>query len=110
MKIVTYSDTLRVTDLCELDEDRTDELIHHIATALPPSVRVIEFDFSKLRAIDSAGARVLMAIHTALGRTGAAFAWRVLNPPPAVRQLLELVRLHRLFEIVPPRIRGAAAS
>lgn len=104
MKIETHADTLRVSGLSELSEDRTGALIAGICAALPPQVRIIEFDLAQVRATDSAGIGVLMAVHAALSRTGAAFAWRVLNPTPSVRQLLELVRFHRLFEIVPPRL------
>lgn len=109
MKIETDSETLRVRDLSELDENRTEELIHEISTSLPSEVRVIEIDLAHVRMIDTAGVAVLMAIHAALSRVGLPLAWRLLNPAPPVRQLLELVRVHRLFEILPPRhVRTAA--
>lgn len=108
MKIQTHSVTLRVSGLSELDEDRTDQLVSEICGALRPETRVIEVDLGQVRGIDSSGAGVLMALHSALNRTGAPFAWRVVNPAPAVRQFLELVRLHRLFEIFPPRFNRVA--
>ena len=50
----------------------------------------------------------LLAIQGTAPRADA-FAWRLVNPPPDVRQLLELVRLHRVFEITPPGIPEMAA-
>lgn len=104
MTIETESDTLRVSGLADLDEATAGRVISEITAALPPGVRIIELDLSHIRAIDCGGVSLLMGIHRALAATGASLVWRVINAAPSVRQLLVLVRLHRLFDIVPPRL------
>jgi anti-anti-sigma factor len=108
MKIRCNSTTLRVTDLRELNESRVDDLAEGIREALTPEISTVEFDLAQLRAIDCGTVEVLLAVHEELNRAGTSLAWRVLNPPPDVRQLFELVRLHHLFEIFPPRVPGLA--
>jgi anti-sigma B factor antagonist len=58
----------------------------------------IEIDLSQTRFVDSCGLGALIALHkTACDRKG----WmRLVNPTPAVQQILELTRLHRILEIV----------
>ncbi len=110
MKTETYADTLRISDLHDLDEDRAADLVHAIRLALPAGIRAIEFDLSQVRSIDSDSVGMLAAVHDEVSRPGSVFTWRVLNPAPTVRQFLELVRLHRLFEITPPRSAEWATS
>ena len=55
-------------------------------------------DLSQTRFVDSSGLGMLIALHkTMVGRGGSV---RILNPTPSVQQILELTRLHRVFEIV----------
>lgn len=108
MKIKTQSAILQVTELRELNESRAYALIRGIRDALTPDISTIEFDLAQLRSIDCATVDVLLAVHEEFNQEGTSLAWRVLDPPPDVRQLFELVRLHHLFEIVPPR--GVAAA
>jgi anti-anti-sigma regulatory factor len=103
MKITADHDTVRVTDLRDLNEVRTDDLVHELRAALTPAHATIEFDLTQLRAIHCGTVDVLLSVYEELNRAGARFTWRVLNPPPDLRQLFELVRLHHLFEITPPR-------
>ncbi|HYC69616.1 MAG TPA: STAS domain-containing protein [Opitutaceae bacterium] len=107
MKIEGTPDGIRISGLRELDEHQAGEIIEGVRSALPPEPRVIEFDLSRVATIDAAGVGVLLEAHDAVTSLGAAPTWRLLHPAPPVRQLLELVRLHRVFEIVPPR--GGAA-
>ena len=103
MNIEETPDGIRITGLRELDEEQAGELIESVRAALPAAPRVIEFDLSRLPALDASGVGVLLEAHEAVTRQGAAPVWRLVNPAPAVRQLLELVRLHHVFEILPPR-------
>lgn len=103
MKITTTSDTLRVSDLYDLHELQVDDLARSIRTALTPAHAVIEFDLAQLRSSDCGSIDVLLGIREELNQPGS-LTWRVVNPPPDFRQLLELVRLHHLFEITPPRV------
>jgi anti-anti-sigma factor len=109
MKIQTESDTVRVTDLSEIDEARAGAIHDGICAALPSAVRAIEIDLSKVRALDSSGVGVLVAMYDTVSRRRAPVIWRLLNPAPHVRQLLELMRLHRIFEITPARGQEAGA-
>ncbi len=103
MKISSDHETLRVSELRELRDPDTDDLIHDLRTALSPAHGTIEFDLSLLRSADCETVDALMTVHEELSRADAALAWRITNPSPELRQLFELVRLHRLFEITPPR-------
>lgn len=103
MKLKVDTETVRVSDLRELNEDQAGELAADIGEAVSAGAKVVEFDLSQLRAVDCSLVDRLLGIHDAVSRVGA-LVWRVVNPPPDVRQLLELVRLHRIFEITPPRI------
>lgn len=55
-------------------------------------------DLSNTRFIDSSGLGVLLSLHKTLRGNGCAL--KLLNPSSAVAQLIELTRLHRVFEIV----------
>lgn len=105
MKITTESDTVRVSELRELNEDLADEIIEGIAAALTAETAVITLDLTQLRRIDGETASLLRSIQEEFADVGG-LVWRVLNPPPEARQLFELVRLHHLFEINPPRAAG----
>jgi anti-anti-sigma factor len=103
MKIEGTPDGIRISGVRDLDEEHAGEIIEGVRSALPPDPRVIEFDLSRVPALDAEGVGVLLEAHDAVTRLGAAPVWRLTHPAPAVRQLLELVRLHRVFEIVPSR-------
>jgi anti-anti-sigma regulatory factor len=106
MKITTESDTLRVSDLRELTEEQADEIIEGVSAALTPDISAISLDLTQLRGIDGDTANLLRSIQEEFAEVGG-LAWRVFNPPPEARQLFELVRLHHLFEINPPRASAA---
>ncbi len=55
-------------------------------------------DFSKVSSIDSAGIGKLLLLYYSLRKKGAALT--VMNPRPAVEELLNLVNLATLFPIV----------
>ncbi len=108
MKIRVENGILRISELRHLDEDQAGELAAEVHGALTGGIRAVEFDLSQFRAIDCSVVDRLLAIQGTAPRADA-FAWRLVNPPPDVRQLLELVRLHRVFEITPPGIPEMAA-
>ena len=55
-------------------------------------------DLSKTLFIDSSGLGVLLTLNRNLRNRGASL--KLLNPSSAVCQLIELTRLHRVFEII----------
>jgi anti-sigma B factor antagonist len=69
--------------------------------ALGRDVKAIEIDFSQTRTVDSCGLSALVSLQKAAEESQpGGIALRLLNPCPPVQQMLELTRLHYLFEIV----------
>ena len=58
----------------------------------------VNIDLSNTRFIDSSGLGVLLSVNKTLRAQGGIL--KLLNPSNAVAQLIELTRLHRVFEIV----------
>lgn len=110
MKITSSPSNLRIGEFRELDESHAEALISVLRTALTPFHSSVEFDLSQLQVIDCTVADVLMAVYEEFKDGVTPITWRVLNPSAEMRQLFELMRLHRLFEIVPPRPVNLAAS
>jgi anti-sigma B factor antagonist len=97
MKIEAHGDTLRISGLTELGASNSNEFRDQARAALQTPQRNIEVDLSQTTFLDSCGLGALIALHkTACGRSGLV---RLINPQPAVMQVLELTRLHRIFEI-----------
>jgi anti-sigma B factor antagonist len=100
MKIQIQGDTLRITDVRELGAANSNTFRDQARSAMSESQRNIEIDLSQTSFVDSCGLGTLIALHkTACSRRGMV---RLLNPTPSVQQILELTRMHRIFEIVKP--------
>ncbi len=69
-----------------------------ITKDLTEQAQEISIDLSKTRFIDSSGLGVLLSLNKTLRAKGGVL--KLLNPSSAVAQLIELTRLHRVFEIV----------
>ena len=100
MKIEVTKDIVRVTDLPELGERQAVSFQAQLAAALPACPWVIEVDLGQTTRVDYSGLAVLVvALDQAQQRNHAA-TLRVVDPPPSVRQLIELTRLHRILSVV----------
>src|ERR1700747_1178305 len=100
MKIEVLGDTLRISDWRELGSPNANAFRDWVRSSLANGQRNIELEMSQATFIDSCGLGALIALHkTACARHG---ALRLLSPQPAVRQILELTRMHRIFEIATP--------
>ena len=98
MKIQIQGDTLKVSEVVELGAAISDEFRDEVRAALTEGQRNIEIDLSQTTFLDSCGLGALIGLHkTACSRQG---TLRLLNPLPPVRQILELTRMHRVFEII----------
>ncbi|MEY2466947.1 MAG: anti-sigma factor antagonist [Verrucomicrobiota bacterium] len=98
MKLQDNGDTLRIYDVQELSATNANSVRDLARAALAESQRNIEIDLSQTASIDSCGLGTLVALHkTVCSRRG---TLRLLNPTAPVQQILELTRMHRLFEIV----------
>jgi anti-sigma B factor antagonist len=97
MKIEQTSDTLTVQELPQLNAVNSSAFRDEARAALTTQ-KVLDVDLSQTRLVDSSGLAALISLHkTMLERKGQV---RVLNPSLSVRQILELTRLHLVFEIV----------
>ena len=98
MKLQVAGETLQISELPELTTAGSSAFRDRARAAFTPALKYFEIDLSQTAFIDSSGLGALIALHkTACGRGG---GLRLLRPQPPVRQLLELTRMHRLFEIV----------
>lgn len=98
MKLQTDGDTLRISAVKELSASSANSLRDEARQAFGEGQLNIEVDLSQTAIVDSCGLGALVALHkTAASRGG---ALRLLNPNPAVQQILELTRMHRIFEVI----------
>ncbi len=92
------SETLAVTGLKELSGSGAATVRDTIRAALRDPIRKLDLDLSLITFIDSSGLGALIALLKTQNARGGQI--RLLNPSPVARQILELTRLHRTFEIV----------
>ncbi len=98
MKVQTRGDTLAITGLKELAAANFQSFRDQVRAALTDEQKNIEIDLSQTMFLDSCGLGALISLHkTVCSRQGQV---RLLHPTPPVRQILELTRMHRIFEIV----------
>lgn len=92
------SQTTVVTGLQELVAVNAAMIRDQIRAALPADCKYLDLDLSGLTFLDSSGLGALISLHkTMRSRNG---TLRLIKPAPSVQQVLELTRLHRVFEII----------
>jgi len=98
MKLQLSTETVSVSDIRELDVNNSNDFRDQVRASMSESQRFIEIDLSETTFLDSCGLGALIALHkTTCSRNGIV---RLLNPAPPVQQILELTRMHRIFEVV----------
>ena len=98
MKMQISGETLRISDVKELGAANSNDFRDRARAALTERQKNIEIDLSQTMFLDSCGLGTLISLHkTTRSRNGMV---RLLNPTPGVQQILELTRMHRIFEIV----------
>lgn len=98
MKVQSQGETLNVSNVKELGAANSQAFRDEVRGAMTDVQKNIEIDLSQTTFVDSCGLGALISLHkTTCNRNGAV---RLLNPTPPVRQILELTRMHRIFEIV----------
>lgn len=101
MRIKKTHHAVLVSDLPALNARTAADLVAQTRSALHPQVAAIEVDLSHTESVDSNGLGALVALYRWVQQhRGAGIAFRLLNPAPPARQLIELTRLHHLFEVV----------
>ncbi len=98
MKMEVAEDAVRVSAVKELGAANASAFRDWVRAAMIGPQKNIEIDLSQTTFLDSSGLGALVALHkTAASRQG---RLRLLDPTPAVRQILELTQLDRVFETV----------
>jgi anti-sigma B factor antagonist len=98
MNTETTNDTLRITGITELTAGTAREVKDLAKLHFGSDLKHIDFDASELAFLDSSGLGALISMQKTASERGGKF--RLLSPTPAALQVIELTRLHRVFEIV----------
>jgi len=98
MKQQSDGETLRVSAVTELSAANANSFRDETREAFGKEQRNIEIDLSQTMAVDSCGLGALVALHKTTSSRGGVL--RLVNPTPPVQQILELTRMHRIFEVV----------
>ena len=98
MQLDSQDNHLVVSDIDELTAVNATEAKSQIKGALTDAHTRIDVELSKTSFIDSSGLGVLIGLHKAMAARNGSI--RIVNPTDSVQQVLELTRLHRLFEVI----------
>jgi anti-sigma B factor antagonist len=98
MKILHQGNTLLVSGLTELNATNAGSFRDSVRAALTPQIINLDVDLSETRFLDSSGLGALIALHKTVAANKGTL--RVIKPTATAQQILELTRLHRVFEIV----------
>ena len=105
MDIKISRESLIVSNIPEIVAGNARAFKERILALLTDSHKTIEIDLAQTTFIDSTGLGVLISLDKAVRpRKGVV---RLLNPTSSVLTVLELTRLHRVFEVV---VRGPEVS
>jgi len=69
----------------------------HVETIWKNSINAVIIDFSQVEFIDSSGIGALLSVHKRLQNTNGAVT--ILNAQPLALSVIELLRLHRVFNL-----------
>jgi len=94
MNIRLEANVVKVTGLRELDETTGNDLREQTLGAIRSLRDRVEVDLSQTHSVNGGGLGALVHLQKACGNVC------LLNPRPPVRQVLELARMDRIFEIV----------
>jgi anti-sigma B factor antagonist len=98
MKVQSNGETLSVTGIKELGAANSNTFRDQVKAEFREPQKNIEIDLSQTNFVDSCGLGALISLHKATcNRNGTV---RLVNPTAPVQQILELTRMHRIFEIV----------
>ncbi len=98
MQQSTSATKIVVSEITELTAANASSVKEEIKAGLNDNHTQIDIDLSSTQFIDSSGLGVLIGLHKTMSQNGGSI--RIVNPTESVQQVLELTRLHRLFEIV----------
>ena len=90
--------TLHVSNISELTAGGAPDVKNQLRLHFTDGLTDIDFDCTILDFIDSSGLGALISMQKLANERGGKL--RLLSPKPSVIQVLELTRLHRVFEII----------
>ncbi|MEI6175612.1 MAG: STAS domain-containing protein [Verrucomicrobiota bacterium] len=99
MNIERKDTTLHVSNIHELTAGTAPEVKNQLRLNFADGLIHIDCDCSNLDFVDSSGLGALISMQKLANERGGKL--RLLSLKPSVVQVLELTRLHRVFEIVP---------
>ena len=104
MNINHQNGTLSVTGLRELNSTNAQAFRSALTRALSHDLQAIEIDLSQTQAVDGVGLGALVALYETANehQRPEGLALRLNKPTSTVQQMIELARLHHLYEITPP--------
>jgi anti-sigma B factor antagonist len=102
MNIERHNGTLSISGLRELCASNARSFRDETRAALDSELKTIEIDLSQAGFVDSSGLGALVSLYKAANQRNhnGGVTVRLLHPPAPVQQVLELTRMHHLFEIV----------
>ena len=98
MRMHFQDTTLALSGITELNGANSVVLRDEARASLRTGLTTIDVDLSETRFVDSSGLGALIALHKTMCARGGKI--RIIDPSTSVQQILELTRLHRVFEIV----------
>ena len=98
MKLQNDGNVLRISAIKELSAANSNAFRDEARRAFGNGQTNIEIDLSQTTVVDSCGLGALVALHKTAATRGGAL--RLLNPNPAIQQILELTRMYRIFEVI----------
>jgi anti-sigma B factor antagonist len=102
MNIRRQNGTLTIHNLKEMSAANAQSLRDEISAAYSPGLEHVEIDMSQLSYMDGYGLGALASLYALVNSqsTGVIPIIRLLHPQPPVQQILELTRMHDIFEII----------
>lgn len=98
MRVQIRDETLVITGVKELAAANFQSFRDQVRAAMTGNQKNVEIDLSEAMFIDSCGLGALISLHKMVCTRGGQV--RLLHPTPPVRQILELTRMQRIFEVV----------
>jgi anti-anti-sigma factor len=99
METQIQGEVVRVLGLERLSSANSSQFKDFVKSRLSPAHRIVEVDLGGVTFLDSEGLGALISVRRTVSELQGRI--RLLNPQPMVRQLLDLVQFHRIFDIVP---------
>lgn len=103
MEITRQNGNLKLSGFRELNSTNAQEFRESVAAALTPGIETIEVDFAQTQNVDGSGLGALVWLYETVINDGSSskLVLRLTNPAPQVQQIIELTRLHHVFEVQP---------